>query len=303
MSAKYEAHVWQHSPLKGDAFVVHLALGDIANDIYGGRLWMTHATLAAKAHTSVSTVKRTLHQLIDAGFLELIEEGGGRGVASEYQMILKTVHREPFSTIENGSSVIENGSSVIENGSSVIPPPLTNSRELKRTEDLARTEAVSLLGKPLRPFEREFEEAWREYPRKLAKQAAYRAFVTRLRSGVSLEELVQATRHYAKARSGEDPAYTLHGSTFYGPSERWRDYLDGIPELPPQPKRHPMTGRHAESLDELAARVAAPHQRPPEGRRSPANAVPVLPGQLALETPQIDLEHILHRIPEEGTPR
>jgi hypothetical protein len=75
-----------------------------------------------------------------------------------------------------------------------------------------------------------FEEAWKFYPRKLGKQKALRAFLARLRAKTPPDQLLQATRNYAKACRDKEPQFVMHGSTFYGPDEPWRDYLNGDPD-------------------------------------------------------------------------
>lgn len=78
-----------------------------------------------------------------------------------------------------------------------------------------------------KPFTSEFEQLWAIYPRRIAKQVAYKKVVTRLRSGVKLETLLSATIAYAEIRQGQDASFTLHPGTFYGDGLRYEDYLEG----------------------------------------------------------------------------
>lgn len=72
-----------------------------------------------------------------------------------------------------------------------------------------------------------FDEAWRRYPRKVAKAEALKAWRARRRAGVPADELVMAAANYADAceQQGKTTEHIMHGSTFFGPSERWKDYL------------------------------------------------------------------------------
>lgn len=79
--------------------------------------------------------------------------------------------------------------------------------------------------KPTPTYSAEFEQVWEIYPRKLGKKQAYEKFVARIRAGVSFGDLLEATKNYASARQGEPEQYTLHGSTFFGASLRYKDYL------------------------------------------------------------------------------
>jgi len=71
-----------------------------------------------------------------------------------------------------------------------------------------------------------FEYAWQIYPRKISKKAALKAYTATLNKGYEESELLSATINYAKSREGEPDKFTLHGATFYGASERWKDYLE-----------------------------------------------------------------------------
>lgn len=72
-----------------------------------------------------------------------------------------------------------------------------------------------------------FSAFWEPYPRKVAKVAARKAWWARKRAGVDPDEMEAAAKGYAayvKAK-GTSPEHMLHGSTFLGPDERWRDFL------------------------------------------------------------------------------
>lgn len=72
-----------------------------------------------------------------------------------------------------------------------------------------------------------FANLWAVYPRKVGKADAYKAVVARIRAGVHPDDLHAATLAYARLRAGEDPSFTMHPKTFFGSSERFRDYLPG----------------------------------------------------------------------------
>lgn len=116
--------------------------------------------------------------------------------------------------------------------------------------------------------ERAFDEVWKRYPRKLNRKGAEKAFVARLKEGAALGDLTRATDNYAASRRGETPAFTMHGATFYGPSQRWRDYLDGEDGAgaglePRGPKPRDPLRRGGPKLTELVAQAAAGEHQPP----------------------------------------
>lgn len=85
------------------------------------------------------------------------------------------------------------------------------------------------------PYQREFDEFWSVYPRKVEKQAAYKRFCTRLRdrlpSGerVTAELLTRCAANYAVAcsRDAVDPRYIKHASSFLGSTIAFADYIAG----------------------------------------------------------------------------
>ena len=72
-----------------------------------------------------------------------------------------------------------------------------------------------------------FEETWKIYPKKKDKGAAYKAYMARINSGFSEDELLVATRGYAEEckREGRPEKYIKNGSTFFGVNTPFIDYL------------------------------------------------------------------------------
>jgi len=88
VSAEAEAYVWKHSPYTGVTFMVHLALGDIANDVHQNELWLRHSVLAAKARTTRQTAVGCLMKLVDDGFLKRLSPEGNTGKPVRYRFLL-----------------------------------------------------------------------------------------------------------------------------------------------------------------------------------------------------------------------
>lgn len=78
-----------------------------------------------------------------------------------------------------------------------------------------------------------FERLWLAYPRKQNRIEARDRFLTLRKNGVSTEDLIRATLNFVKSVVDVEPKFIMMGSTFYGPKERWRDYLDA-----PHPEQH-----------------------------------------------------------------
>jgi hypothetical protein len=77
VSAQAVGWVYRHSPLRGTAFQVHLAIADSVNDQNGYELWMAQPKLARKARVGRASCQRALDALVEAGLLELVRSGSG----------------------------------------------------------------------------------------------------------------------------------------------------------------------------------------------------------------------------------
>jgi hypothetical protein len=91
MSGKHVGWVFEHSPFTGATFAVHLALGDVANDLNGHELWASIETTAAKARVSESSARRAYTELAEAGFIEKLHSGGGRHQTNRWRFLFPEV--------------------------------------------------------------------------------------------------------------------------------------------------------------------------------------------------------------------
>jgi hypothetical protein len=216
------AYVERHSPYKGDFFLIHLRLGNIENDTYNHRLFIADLNLAKLCRCSTKTVQRAKDQMVRDGFLRQLKPAVGQRVAEFEFLFPKTqvnIQMEPIE--EDGQSVEEGGQSVLSGWTSREPSPTNrNKEEIKHVPTV----------------EREFEEVWRVYPRKLGKAQAKKAFVARRRAGVTHESLLRATVNYGNVRSGQDPTRTMGGQRFFGNEGDYLDYLPGGEGLNVTPK-------------------------------------------------------------------
>lgn len=76
------------------------------------------------------------------------------------------------------------------------------------------------------PFAAEFDAVWSDYPRKLNRAGAFTKYQATRRKGATADDLHRAVKHYAAAVSDREDRFILHGRTFFGPDEHWRDYLE-----------------------------------------------------------------------------
>lgn len=83
--------------------------------------------------------------------------------------------------------------------------------------------------KPAKATPDRFDEFWSTYPKRVAKQAAIKAW----RKAIKIADpdtIINGARRYAEARRGDDPQYTAHPSTWLN-AGRWDD--EPQPSAPP----------------------------------------------------------------------
>lgn len=94
-------------------------------------------------------------------------------------------------------------------------------------EESEETKPESKSNKAIGNYTIEFEELWKEYPRKVDKAQAYKKYKARLEDGYLHEQLIAAVRNYAAQcrRDRTEEKYIKHGKTFLGESTPFLDYL------------------------------------------------------------------------------
>ena len=82
------------------------------------------------------------------------------------------------------------------------------------------------------PFEDDFKECWKSYPRKIARKSALSAYTAQRNKSVDAPTLLKATLNFAEQMRREQRSEDkiMHGSTFYGPHDRWEDFVEPPPE-------------------------------------------------------------------------
>lgn len=86
MSSETVGWAFRHSPYRGTAFAIHVAIADSVNDQHDYELWMRQNVLAKKARTTRKTVGETLAKMVLDGLLELLAEGNGG--ANQYRFLM-----------------------------------------------------------------------------------------------------------------------------------------------------------------------------------------------------------------------
>lgn len=85
MSAQATGHVWKCAAFGGSKFLVLLAVADVVNDAHGNVFWMTSTNLGNKVRMHPTNVRRHLKELVEDGWLTVLEPGGGNGKATKFR--------------------------------------------------------------------------------------------------------------------------------------------------------------------------------------------------------------------------
>ena len=178
--------------------------------------WPSRKTLAERCNCSVDSIDRALTELVQTGAIEVEtrKKEDGSFKSSLYYLWPHTTNGQVGASVPLGS----------RKAAARVAAPVPTERESIERE-LVKDITVEKKTRNRNVFSEEFETLWDLYPKRINKSGAYKAFNATLKRGVLLADLVLATKNYAKERNGQDNAFTLHPATFYGPNNRYLDYL------------------------------------------------------------------------------
>jgi hypothetical protein len=156
-------------------------------------------------------VRYCVNQLVDRGHLA-VEVSHGRGTPNRYRIILKdAAQNEPDE---------DEATQPDDDPAEAAPPKTAESGELfADTEETAPKPAPRAKPKDLTA---DFEAWWLQYPRKVSKGSASKAYDKARKSGATAAELEIGALRYSASRTNEDPKFTKHASTWLN-NECWRD--------------------------------------------------------------------------------
>lgn len=184
--------------------------------------WPSRSTLAKRLkNCSVDSIDRALAELeeIDAITVERRKRADGSFTSSLYR--LWPTNMELVTTGHHSGHL-----------AAPMPPPSRTDAETggsnpsEGTSEKTSSSVDDGLAKVSRIETLFTTTVWEHYPRKSARKAALKAFTARLKEGISPSALEIATKNYAATRIGQEPQFTMLGSTFFGPNERWKDFVD-----------------------------------------------------------------------------
>lgn len=216
MSAEATGYVWEQSPYTGPRFIIHLAVADVVNDTYGNEFWMSTDNMALKTRTSRRTVQRAFDEFVENGDLVIVRSATQR-TPTTYRFVFR--NHEPVDNSDSGVSHSHSGVSASPLGVSashlgVSPrhPNSNNSIELKE-------HMINEVDQPDL-----FSDFWEQYPRKVGKQKAEKAF-NKLDGSTqqqALEGIVRYSQFWEQQQTVLE--YIPHPTTWIN-AARWEDEL------------------------------------------------------------------------------
>jgi Helix-turn-helix domain len=196
-------------------------------------------TLARDLNVSIRTVQRLIDMLQPLGLV--VVPGHGPNRASTYWLDpgkvtpMSPINTTPVSPIDGGKGDNRRQNrrqSVHEKATPVSPQPYKEKpyKEEPRVESdsaprvAARGSKKSLAKKsqPEVDSDDSFQQFWAVYPKRVAKEAARKAWAKAIEHGVDPDVVVAGARCYAVLHAGEDPRYTKHPATWIN-SGCWED--------------------------------------------------------------------------------
>jgi hypothetical protein len=177
--------------------------------------WPSRETLAWDLDLSAKTVQRLLKKLQEYGALEIEARftDSGRQTSNVYRIMWD----EPKTGQECPPPLDTNDHAEVVAPDQDPGTPMTH-------EDIPNR-SIQTIGQSVTALaDKQFDEFWEIYPRKVGKPQAKKAFRKALEE-ISLEEILSCTTAYRLARRGEDPKFTKHPATFLN-AKPWLDEPD-----------------------------------------------------------------------------
>jgi hypothetical protein len=179
------------------------------------KAWPLQSTLANDLRCSLSSLKIALGELVSVGAVTKTlrhREGTQEIIGCWYEIVVKNP-KGVASPLTNVSQPADGG----------LVSPLATELDTLEVDTFNKSRA-----KKSHDYTPEFEAWWKTYPTITAKAEAFKSWNATLRDrGGTVESIMLATSLFATEmkREGREKRHILHGSTFLGPGERWREYL------------------------------------------------------------------------------
>ncbi|MBI5260263.1 MAG: hypothetical protein HY852_00410 [Bradyrhizobium sp.] len=198
-------------------------------NIKTGRCDPSYEALAVATAKTVTAIPKQLNRLEGAGFMKRHSSGGRH--RNQYELIFPKA--ESVTAVPNANKrQPERVATPAENPGFEQANPI---RSAERTPETEPGEPYTTIRTSNREGEnteenREgdtttrdaFEDFWKQYPKRVGKGAARKAFMKALKKGAALQDIMTGVFRYGAARINQDPKYTKHPAAWLN-DERWLD--------------------------------------------------------------------------------
>ena len=192
------------------AVVVYAVLAEAANQ--DQQSWPSKATIADRCRISSRTVQRHLSELAAGGWIDVFERSRENGSQTSNQYRVYRTPRDSFVSLPQDTDV-----SPPETLVSPPEPDLVDPDPMLELNVIDRQQVDD-------PFDR----WWSEYPRKVQKQAARRAYAKAARK-ISHDRLLDSMIRYRDHDDRVANGFIQHASTWLN-GECWEDELVQAPQ-------------------------------------------------------------------------
>lgn len=236
--------------------MVLLVIADHASDD-GTNAYPSQHTIATKASISVRTAQRAINNLVRQKYIWLDKRAGGSANCREdrrpnlYTINIKVLRGDKMTGGE------ERGDTSDQNGVTTATDTGRHSRHMNHPLIHPK--------EPSSEIDKQFDQFWSYYPRKVARKTARIAFEKALQSA-DWKVLVGAAKIFSESAS-RDPKFTPHPTTWLN-QERWLDDQ-------PAPAIDPADRERQLAEDRRAADKARSEQVARELEETKAKAVPM----------------------------
>ncbi|MGN6311287.1 MAG: hypothetical protein ACTHNN_17230 [Xanthobacteraceae bacterium] len=220
-------------------------------NIKTGQCNPNYETLAAGTAQTITAIPKQLKRLEDAGFLQRISSRGRH--ANSYDLFIPGSAEAPAESTRNQRyldrvgtrdrdtlfdlTTTDSDRPTADSDPCEPYPAIHTNREENKEKNNERDIYIADV----------FENFWKQYPRKVDKGAARKAFERALKR-VSLERIMAGVLRYASERTDQDPKFTKHAATWLN-HESW----DNEPLIRQSSRRSEWT---ASALAGIRSRIA-----------------------------------------------
>lgn len=205
MSIRLMSEVWR-TDLPTIEKMVLLVIADHASDD-GTEAWPSQATIAAKASISIRTVQRAVNSLVENSYLWMQKGAGGSATCREdrrphkYTINIKRLRGDSESAREERGDIESNNGATLATTTGRLSRPMNHPNKPSNETS-------------------EFDLFWDQYPIKVGKTAAKKAWD----KAIKIEKpdvIIQGAIRYA-SDPNRHPSFTAHASTWIN-AHRWND--------------------------------------------------------------------------------